>query len=533
MEDKMMIEQNKYILSRLILILPLSILCILYVLFEGFYTAACFSQDIRDPIFNQYIELEEKKVWEGTPDALKVHMWAKRYGGLFYKSSANSVQETRDGGYIVAGATAFGAGSTADGWVLKLNSNGSIKWQKSYGPGYNRGAGSICQTSDDGYIMLGPGGIIKLDANGSITWQKGYSGFFKRKIIQTIDQQGNPDGYIVSGSPTGGVERIHLLRLSLNGSAIWQNSYYGSLYRDIQQTIDQTGSPDGYIIAGTWDSLLGPQIPWVMRLNPDRSVVWQKAYKHENPSYIYHSSIKQTFDQQGKPDGYIVAGNIYIESDTFISDCVWVLKLGLDGSIIWQKAYAFKTHSYSYSDNANAIQQTLANAIQQTLDGGYIVLGGTNTGGSSGYDAFILKLSSNGTVEWQKTYGGSGGDTLSSIQQTQDGGYIVAGVTSSFGAPNSDVWVLKLNLNGEIPGCSAMGDIEVIVNDTSVEIEDTNTVPEKFQPSSRILNLLPEDTSAETTEVCVFHETHLNTKIISPILFLLLSDEGDRSISQP
>jgi len=262
-----------------------------------------------------------------------------------------------------------------------------------------------------------------------------------------------------------------------------------------------------------------------MRLNPDGSVVWQKAYKHENPSYIYHSSIKQTFDQQGKPDGYIVAGNIDIESDTFISKDVWVLKLGLDGSIIWQKAYAFKTHSYSYSDNANA--------IQQTLDGGYIVLGGTDTGGSSGYDAFILKLSSNGTVEWQKTYGGSGGDYLSSIQQTQDGGYIVAGMTSSFGAPNSDVWVLKLNLNGEIPGCSAMGDIEVIVNDTSVEIEDTNTVPNKFQTSIGILNLLPQDTSAETTEVCVFHETHLNAKTISPILFLLLSDEGDGSISQP
>ena len=91
-----------------------------------------------------------------------------------------------------------------------------------------------------------------------------------------------------------------------------------------------------------------------------------------------------------------------------------------------------------------------ANSIQQTSDGGYIVAGYSSSFGAGGYDVWVLKLSSTGAIDWQHTYGGSGNDYANSIQQTSDGGYIVAGYSSSFGAGDYDVWVLKLSPTGTI-----------------------------------------------------------------------------------
>ncbi|RLE78827.1 MAG: hypothetical protein DRJ51_08890, partial [Thermoprotei archaeon] len=86
-------------------------------------------------------------------------------------------------------------------------------------------------------------------------------------------------------------------------------------------------------------------------------------------------------------------------------------------------------------------------SVQETIDGGYIVAGGTYSFGAGDVDVWVLKLDENGGIEWQKTYGGSGYDIAWSVQQTSDGGYIVAGGTGSFG---EGVWVLKLDRSGKI-----------------------------------------------------------------------------------
>ena len=88
--------------------------------------------------------------------------------------------------------------------------------------------------------------------------------------------------------------------------------------------------------------------------------------------------------------------------------------------------------------------------IQETSDGGYIVLGTTQSFGPGGEDIWILKLDSSGSIEWQWTYGGMYLDRGWSIQLTSDGGYIVGGATSSCGTPCSDIWILKLDSSGGI-----------------------------------------------------------------------------------
>jgi hypothetical protein len=116
---------------------------------------------------------------------------------------------------------------------------------------------------------------------------------------------------------------------------------------------------------------------------------------------------------------------------------IWILKLHPSGEIHWQKTYAGGKGDY-------------ARSIQQTNDGGYIVAGNTSSFGAVSGDEWIMKLDSEGGVEWQKSIGGKGQDFARSIQQTTDGGYIVAGTTYSFGLGDGDIWVLKLDASGDI-----------------------------------------------------------------------------------
>ena len=164
-----------------------------------------------------------------------------------------------------------------------------------------------------------------------------------------------------------------------------------------------------------------------VRITGDRPTQWIKTYG--GPAEDYANSIQKTSD-----GGYIVAG--HINSFIYGNDNAWILKLDSDGNVQWQKTYDTGTNYYDR-----------ANSIQQTSDGGYIVAGMAGWGRG---EAWVLKLDGNGNVQWQKTYGGANYDVASSIQQTSDGGYIVAGWTDSFGAGNEDVWVLKLDGDGNV-----------------------------------------------------------------------------------
>jgi len=168
-----------------------------------------------------------------------------------------------------------------------------------------------------------------------------------------------------------------------------------------------------------------PQSP-VLAQPPD---YWAKTYGGGGWDYAY--SIQETSD-----GGYIMAGS----TDSFGAgrDDFWVLKLDSAGNVAWQKAYGGADYDYAYS-------------IQETKEGGYIVAGETRSFGTRSRDFWVLKLDSAGNVTWQKTYGGDDADDVAfSIQETQEGGYIVAGRTDSFGTGKDDVWVLKLDLNGKI-----------------------------------------------------------------------------------
>ncbi|HOP95119.1 MAG TPA: Ig-like domain-containing protein [Dictyoglomaceae bacterium] len=361
--------------------------------------------------------------------------WQKTYGGSNY-DEVYSIQKTNDGGYIAAGTTnSFRAGST-DVYVLKLDENGNVLWQKTFGGINDDWAYSVQQTTDGGYIVAGytvsiENGyddvyVLKLDSDGKLLWEKTYGGTYSDWAYSI--QQTNDGGYIVAGwtYPYGsGNIDAYILKLDSDGELEWYKSYGGS-DNDWASSIQQT-TDGGYIVAGwTGSSGAGCYDVYVLKLDENGELEWQKTFGGSSDDYAY--SIQQVSD-----GGYIVAG--YTASFGTGYDDVYVLKLNTNGDLLWQKTFGESGYDR-------------ASSIQQTIEGGYIVAGYTDSFGAGYTDVYILKLDANGNLVWQKIYGGSDYDYVYSIQQTNDGGYIAAGLTASFGAGYYDAYVLKLDASG-------------------------------------------------------------------------------------
>jgi uncharacterized delta-60 repeat protein len=429
---------------------------------------------------------------ENAPAIFAAAYWAKSYGGNNF-DIAYAIQNTSDGGYIVAGSTnSSGAGSN-DAWVFKLNSTGSIVWQNSYGGIYYDDAASIQQTADGGYIVAGTTysfgaqtgdfWLLKLNSGGSIAWQKTYGGSGDDEAYSV--RQTSDGGYIVAGTTNSfGTPGYDAWVLKLNSAAgiVWSKTYGGS-YFDIAYAIQNT-SDGGYIVAGSTNSFDGGGYDhaWVLKLNSTGGITWQNTYGGYGNDEA--SSVQQTAD-----GGYIVAGDT--NSSGAYYDNFWVFKLDSNGSVVWSYTYGGSDYDDAYS-------------VEQTADGGYIVAGTTYSFGAGFGDFWLLKLNSAGLVVWQNTYGGSDDDVAYSVRQTPDGDYIVAGTTASFGVGTYNVWVVKLVTDGGItwgPGSGAStSTTSVIPSVFNVAGSATSVTPVNSSTIVEGTSVTPQATTATWTE---------------------------------
>ena len=411
--------------------------------------------------------INNQDIWILKLDASGDVTWQKIFEISTEFNNGYSVQQTSDGGYVVAGTAYFFGTGTFAGLIIKLDSSGSLIWQKRYGYFYNSSeyAQSIQQTSDGGYIVAGNaeydyGGtflwIMKLDASGNESWQKIYNGSDNDWLVSI--QQTSDGGYIVAeyayNSSAGDLD-YGILKLDASGDIVWQKTYGGSSNEDphsIQQTSD-----GGYIMAGYTSSFGVGTDFWILKLDASGNITWQKAYGGSNTEIAY--SIQQTGD-----GGYIVAG--ITDSFNNVTLDILVIKLDSNGAITWQKTYGSST------------MEEYAKYIQQTSDGGYIIGGIVHSYEPSNIqDFWILKLDESGNSIWQKTYGGSASDEFSSIKQTTDSGFIVAGYTASFGFNTQVGWLLKLNPYGTMnSSCDFIKDTAITPVDSAVSSTDTNAI---------------------------------------------------------
>ena len=410
----------------------------------------------------------------GVLSAQPTIQWQKTFGGTF-GDEAEVIQQTTDGGYILGGYTSsndgdvFGNNGSLDFWMIKLNANGVVQWKKTYGGSLDESIYGMQQTLDGGYVAVGytrstngdvsghngyfDAWVLKLNANGSIQWQKALGGSGWEDAWDV--QQTTDGGYIVVGqssSTDGDVTINHgyadywIVKLSSTGTIEWQRSHGGN-YDDIAYAVKQT-LDGGYIVAGASASTDGDVTGnhgntdyWVVKLNFDGKIEWEKSL---GGSYLDRpNDIHLTHD-----GGYIVFGMAYsMDGDVTGNHGAfdfWVVKLSKTGDLEWQKALGGSTEEF-------------ARTMNLTNDNGYILTGlagstnGDVIGNDGGGDLWVVKLSEMGELEWQKTYGGTKAELGSSIQQTTDGGYVVAGYAwssdgdVSVNKGQTDFWVVKLS----------------------------------------------------------------------------------------
>jgi len=362
--------------------------------------------------------------------------WFKHYGGTD-NEDGYSIHQTSEGDYVVAGLTESFTYGSSDFAIYKLNSSGNKVWLKHYGGSSGDIGYSIQQTSDGGYIVAGQTfsytnghrdfAIYKLDSNGNKVWFKHYGG-------TSLDdgysiQQTSDGGYVVAGvthSYTYGDADFATYKLDSNGNKVWFK-HYGGTNRDAGRSIQQT-TDGGYVVAGKTESYTyGNSDIAVYKLDSNGNKVWFKHYGGANNEDGY--SIQQTSD-----GSYVVAG--YTESYTYGSTDFAIYKLDSSGNKVWFKHYGGTSSDYGRS-------------IQQTSDGGYIVAGYTSSYTYGGADFAIYRLDSSGNKVWFKHYGGSSDDLGYSVQQTSDGGYVVTGKTNSYTYGGFDFAIYKLDSNGD------------------------------------------------------------------------------------
>ena len=379
---------------------------------------------INNPIktLNQYTDIPQEA-------------WNKTFGGTALDWGW-CVQETTDNGFIIAGETvSFGSGGY-DAWLIKTDNNGNETWNKTFGGAVKDGGRSVQQTSDSGFIIGGyadsygyPGHdvwLIKTDNEGNEEWDNIFGGIASDaafSIWQTSDE-----GYIALGyvdSYGAGNHDIWLIKTDMYGNEEW-NKTYGTEEWDSGYSVKQT-EDDGFIIIGTTKSYgSGGQDAWLIKTDMYGNEEWNKTYGGSNNDW--GSSVVMTDDS-----GYLITGDTYSFGPGGYD--IWLIKTNKYGTEQWRRIYGD-----SASDDTGY-------SLKKTRDGGYIITG-TKTSFDTGLtDVWLIKTDINGYMQWNLTINGGEDDWSYSVDETTDGGYIITGLTNSYGSGDYDLWLIKVELD--------------------------------------------------------------------------------------
>ena len=368
--------------------------------------------------------------------AEEILTWDNTFGGIEV-DMANSIIQTEDGGYALAGYTWSKGAGRQDFWVIKLYEDGSIEWDRTFGGSEADVIYSIIQTKDKGYAVAGKtksiasgekAWAIKLNTKGNKEWD---NTFAKRtddeifSIIQTKDRGYAVCGY--TGAKDWGEVDSWIIKLDKTLNIEW-DKIFGGIGWDEANSMLQTEDGSFIVFGFVQSKDKGREDGWIAKLDENGEMVWDKAFGGSQNEEIF-SGIK-TVD-----GGYVVCG--YTESKGSGGYDAWIAKLDENGEIVWDKAFG-------------GVEAEVANSIIQTRDGGYALAGYTWSKGAGREDAWMIKLDENGEMAWDKTFGGSDEDVARCIIQAEDGGYVLAGYTESKGAGRYDAWVIKLDEKGNL-----------------------------------------------------------------------------------
>ncbi|UCG92902.1 MAG: T9SS type A sorting domain-containing protein [candidate division WOR-3 bacterium] len=256
-------------------------------------------------------------------DSIGDTLWTKTYGGYLYDQGW-SVQETSDGGYIIGGFTGL-FDPLYDFWLLKTDKNGDTLWTKIYGGSLTEWCNSVRETSDGGYILAGFTGyfndynvyLVKTDSNGGVVWTKTYGGM--HDDYAWAAEQTSDGGYIVIGwtfSYGAGDADIWLIKTNADGDSIWSKTY-GGQEEDKAKWVQEIPGV-GYIITGsTFSTGMGGADIYLIKTDLNGDVIWANAYGGAD----WDRGSVGEFTSDG---GYVIAG--FTKSFGGGNADVWLLK---------------------------------------------------------------------------------------------------------------------------------------------------------------------------------------------------------------
>jgi len=375
------------------------------------------------------------------PSTLPAQVTFQRTYGGTGNDEGLSVQLTADGGYIIAGSTtSYGAGG-GDVYLIKTNAAGDTQWTRAYGGSDYDAAYSVQQTLDSGYIIAGETWsfsvagdvyLIKTDANGDTLWTRTLGGASEGSgwsVQQTIDS-----GYIITGyvdTSGSGLSDVYLIKTNADGDTLWSKTY-GGAEGDGGLSVQQTADSGYIIVGGTASFGAGNGDIYLIKTDGAGDTVWTMTYG--GTGFDLGMSVQQTAD-----GGYILAGATRSFGEG--GEDAYVIKTDANGDTLWTRT-------------CGGTSDERANSVRQIPGGGYILAGRTASFGVGG-DVYLIMTSASGDTQWTRTFGGGENDGGNSVRQTADKGYVIGGSTRSYGAGGADVFLIKTDSLGNVPGSVA------------------------------------------------------------------------------
>jgi hypothetical protein len=333
--------------------------------------------------------------------------------------------------------------------VLQEIPGSDIVWQKNFGGAGGDIAHAVQQTSDGGYVIVGftdswgegSGDVylIKTDAEGNELWYRTFGGDstdWARSVRQTTD-----GGYIIAGATESfgaGNFDMYLIKTDANGNELWSATFGGSGMDDADAAFQTADG--GYIIAGTifLTSNSGSHTDiYLVMTDADGNELWSKTFGGQYRDY--GGDMQPTAD-----GGYIIAGTTGTTSKGDPGNDIYLIKTDNEGTELWSNTYGGSRREDGYS-------------VWPTADGGYVVAGISETRRlftKSKFDFYVIKTDSEGNELWSKTFRGKYTDFAYAVRQTSDSGYVVLGTTNidmDFGETSgvdTDIYLLRLDARG-------------------------------------------------------------------------------------
>ena len=403
---------------------------------------------------------------------------------------------TSDGGILLAGYSSSIASGTktcdgfggSDGWLVKLDAQGEKQWDMCLGGTENEAITSVQETKDGGFIVLGysfspPSGnktapiqkpgvldlwLIRLDSKHAIVWDISLgSVVYSVKVLETQD-----GGFLATADSLHNDFRA--IRLDSMGKKLWDATYGGDDTEFLSGVVEVAGG--GFLLAGTSFSLpSGTKTArywgdpedvsrtgdyWIVRIDGQGSKLWDKSYGGNSQDLCL--DIINTRDGNYLLGGWSVSELGSRTAPTYGGD-YWIVKIDQDGNQLWDSAYGNQGAQAGFS------------VMTLLPDGGFALAGkiglsdprlpGTQESQPfGGGDAWVVRTDASGRKLWDLTWGGSSGEKVAGILPERDGGLLIAGLSSSpisgsrtipkYGS--ADGWVLKLapeNLSTNVQVC--------------------------------------------------------------------------------